>query len=155
MKTNSRLGIILLAALMLLGQVGLASAGSDAKTRAAIDAANKKFAEAVAKSDASALAALYAEDAWLLPPGSDIVKGREAIHKVWQGVLAGVKSVKMTTHAMDIEDDLVVEVGTATLIGADGKELETVKYITVWKRVKKQWLIQRDIWNSNAPPAAK
>ena len=43
-----------------------------------------KFAAAFNKGDAAAVAAMYTEDAYVLPPGADIVKGRNAIEALWR-----------------------------------------------------------------------
>ena len=42
-----------------------------------ITAVNEKFMAAYKAQDANAVAALYAEDGKIMPPGSDVVVGRE------------------------------------------------------------------------------
>jgi uncharacterized protein (TIGR02246 family) len=46
--------------------------------------------------DASGIAAMYAEDATLLPPGQPAIKGRENIQAFWQGFFdAGASDAKL------------------------------------------------------------
>jgi len=134
-----------------------ASALATPGTRAAIEKAGADFAATFTKGDAAGVAAMYAADAQLFPPESDIVTGGVAIQKVWQGVIdSGVKGMKLTTLDVVESGDLAAESGKAELHGADGQVLESGKYLVVWKRVDGRWKILRDIWNSNAPaPVAK
>jgi uncharacterized protein (TIGR02246 family) len=124
--------------------------------REAIQALNKSFSAAVAQGDAVAVAALYSKDAMAFPPEAGVVRGRDEIRSLWKAVLdGGVKGVVLKTLTVDQSGDLASEVGTATLMGAEGKEVETVKYLVVWKREGNMWKLHRDIWNSMQPPATK
>ena len=44
-----------------------------------IAAANEKFMSAFKSQDANAVAALYTEDCKVMPPGSDVMMGREGV----------------------------------------------------------------------------
>ena len=48
-----------------------------ASVKSEIDAANQKFGAAYDKGDAAALARFYTPHATILPPGSEMVTGRE------------------------------------------------------------------------------
>jgi len=68
------------------------------QVRKAIEEGNVKFGNAVRKRDGAAIAALYTEDATLLPPDSDVVKGRAVIEAFWKGGLRmGIKEAVLTT----------------------------------------------------------
>ena len=122
--------------------------------RAAIDAANAKFSADFAKGDANAVASHYTATAWAFPPNGEIAKGREAITKVWKGAMdAGVKQVKLTTVEVEAHGDVAHEVGTYVLMGEGGKQLDSGKYVVVWKKDGGQWKLHRDIWNTSMPPA--
>jgi ketosteroid isomerase-like protein len=47
--------------------------------KATIQKLNDEWTAAFDKGDAAAVAAIYAPDAYVLPPGGDMVKGRSAI----------------------------------------------------------------------------
>jgi len=120
--------------------------------RASVDAANRQFMDAFARGDAAAIATLYAEDGQLLPPGNQPVQGRTAIEKLWRGVLSlPVKGFQLTTVELIAHDDDAAEVGRYAIIGNDGRELDSGKYIVLWKRGAAGWKVYRDMWNSNAP----
>jgi len=86
---------ILVACLMLL--VGPAAAQS----KATIQKFDDKWAEAFNKGDAAALAAMYTEDAYALPPGTEMMKGRSAIEAFWRQQMQQIGDVKCT--ALDVK----------------------------------------------------
>ena len=118
--------------------------------RPAIEEVGKKFTDAIGKGDAAAIAQLYTTNAQAFPPNGDPVSGRDAIQKMWAGVLAsGVKGAKLQTVEVETFRDTAYEVGTYEMTGEGGKHLDHGKYIVVWKREGDSWKLHRDIWNSN------
>ena len=71
--------MILLAGLMLV-----AAAPALAQSKAEIQKLNDQWADAFNKGDAAAVAAMYTADAYLLPAGGEMVKGRPAIEGFWR-----------------------------------------------------------------------
>ena len=134
--------------------LAFAQAG-DAKK--AIDAANKTWGAAIAAGNAAGVAALYTDDALVMPPNGEAVSGRPAIEKAFQGMIAsGVKQATLTAKEVEAHGDTATEVGAYSIMDGAGKEIDRGKYIVVWKRVQGQWKLHRDIWNSNVPmPPAK
>jgi ketosteroid isomerase-like protein len=133
-----------------------ATAGAAQDTRVAIEAANARFATLFKQADGAGVAALYTSDAQVFPANSDIVSGRAAIQKFWQGVMdSGIKGAKLTTLEVTPAGDTVYEVGRYELSGADLMALDAGKYVVIWKRDGGQWKLHRDIWNTNAPAPAK
>ena len=128
--------------------------------RARLEKMGKDFADAYNRGDAKAVAAFYAEDAVVMPPDSDFVKGRPAIEAAWKGAQeAGMKN--MGLEVVDVESDgtYVIETGKATAdmqpAGQAAATAEMYKYLVVWKKQKDgSWKIIRDTWNSMAAPAA-
>ena len=118
--------------------------------RNAIAAANEEFVAAFERRDAAGIAALYGEDAQVLPPNNESVSGKQAIETFWQGVMSmGIKSAKLETVDLDDGGDLAFEVGKYTLQGEGRQEVDTGKYVVVWKQEAGQWKLHRDIWNSS------
>jgi ketosteroid isomerase-like protein len=149
----ARIGTTLLSAAVVLA-AGRVDAGPQ-NARAAIEEGGAAFSALLAKGDAAGLAAMYAADAQVFPPNSDIVTGAAAIQKVWQGVIdAGVKGAKFTIVDVTEAADLASETGRYELTGADGKVVDTGKYVVVWKRVGGRWKLLRDIWNTSQPASA-
>jgi len=153
-QTTSRiLTASISAALFLAAGPGSATAAS---ARADIDAANVKFMALVAKGDAAGLAALYAAGGQVLPPNSDFASGTAGIQKLWQGVMdSGIKGAKFTTLDVMEGGDLAAETGKYELTGAEGKVLDSGKYVVVWKREGGRWKIYRDIFNTSLSAPAK
>ncbi len=116
--------------------------------RKADDAFEKNFSQ----GNAAGLAELYTNDGMLLPPGSDFVKGREAIRDFWQGVInLGIKEAKVNILDVELQGDVVIEVGQYQLIGAGGEAIDQGKYIVIWKQEEGRWKLHRDTWNTNRP----
>jgi uncharacterized protein (TIGR02246 family) len=120
--------------------------------RNSIVAANEQFVAAFSRGDAAAVAALYGNDAQVLPPNNDLISGQQAIETFWQGVMnIGIKAAKLDTVDVDGSGDIACEVGKYTLLGEGGQEIDTGKYVVVWKQEAGQWKLHRDIWNSSRP----
>jgi uncharacterized protein (TIGR02246 family) len=124
-----------------------------AQVRAAIEAGNLKFGEAVRKGDAAAIAALYSEDATVLPPDSEMVQGKQAIQAFWDGGLkSGIKDAVLTTVSVAAAGDYAYEIGKAKLtIQPSGQDVmeQAAKYVVVWKKsAAGSWQLHVDIWNS-------
>ena len=120
-------------------------------SEAEIAQANRNMEQAIANSDAGAMASHYTRDGVCLPPDAGMVKGRDAIKAMWGAAIAemGVKTVKLDTVDLEISGDTACEIGEATLGLADGAQA-VVKYVVVWKKEDGAWKLHRDIWNAKA-----
>ena len=138
----------LAAVLMLIAAAAQADAVSDG-----IKASNVQFAAAAAKGDAAGVAALYTEDALLMPAGSSNIAGAAGIMKFWQGALAsGVGSVVLKTVEVYGHGTTATEVGEYSMSDKSGKELDHGKYIVVWRRIAGHWKLHRDMFSTNVAP---
>lgn len=132
---------------LVLCCLAAAPAGAD-PVREAVEAGNRAFAAAFAAGDAAGVAALYTEDAVLVPPGAPLVTGRPAVAAFWQGAMdGGTKAATLATAEVESAGDLAYELGTAKLTAGDGSVSEA-RYIVVWKRVAGRWYLHRDVWNA-------
>jgi uncharacterized protein (TIGR02246 family) len=120
----------------------------------AISAVYEGFMRAVERGDADAISALYTEDAQILPPGGDIVSGRGALPAFWAATLGmGIKRCSFQTLEVEEHGDTAIEIGRVTLYGEGDIQIDTPKYLVVWKRHAGEWRMHRDIFNSDQPPA--
>jgi len=81
-----------------------------------IDQARSAFAAALRRGDAATAAAVYADDATLLAPAVDVVRGRPAIERFWQtGVDSGMTEVELVAIDVQQSGGLAFEVGRYAL----------------------------------------
>jgi uncharacterized protein (TIGR02246 family) len=134
----------------------MAQSVSDEGAVEAARAASAQFAPVYGQGDAAAVAALYTQDGMILAPSSEIVTGHDNIQAFWQGAMdSGVTELEIVNEEMEVRGDTAIERGHAQLFLADGTSVDTIKYILIWKQVNGEWLLHRDMWNSNLPaPAA-
>lgn len=122
-----------------------------AQTIATIQQLNDKWESAFNKGDAAAVAAMYTEDAYVLPPGGNMVKGRTAIEAFWKQAAQQVANPKLVTvDVVPLGPRAATEIGTVTLeTKAQPPQQIVGKYAVVWRKVGSRWLLATDIWNTN------
>jgi ketosteroid isomerase-like protein len=117
--------------------------------RKSVDEGNRKFGTAAGRKDYAGLAALYTDNAKLLPPDAPIVTGRKAIEEFWRAAATTLGLIGVTLKTLDLEvtGNTACEVGEADLQLSSGRA--KVKYLVVWLRGGDgQWRLHRDIWNN-------
>lgn len=131
---------------------------SPADARHAIDSANTKMADAIARGDARAASAVYASDAIAAFPGAPIVNGADAIAKAFEQDTAGATFKDVNLHADDVltGGDLAVENGTWSWTATPKKggkaEAQKGHYLTVWKhQADGTWKVVRDYVVADPP----
>ena len=94
-------------------------------------------------------AAPTAADAYVLPPGASMVKGRADIQKFWASAMQHHGDIKLTTlDVKPLGPDAAREIGTAIFRTKDANpQDEALKYAVVWQREDGQWKLLQDIWN--------
>jgi len=133
--------------------IGCLSVGSPAlaQNKATIEKLNDVWTAAFNKGDTAAVAALYAEDAYVLPPGSAMVKGRAAIEAFWRQAAQQMSDAKLTTiDVLPLGRSAAREIGTVTLKTKSQPPQEVVgKYVVVWRKIGRDWKLATDIWNTD------
>jgi ketosteroid isomerase-like protein len=110
---------------------------------------NNQLGAQFAKGDAAVISQMYSADATVLPPGSDMVKGRENIEKLWKGAIDGMSDLQITTkEVLPLSGDAVREIGTFTAkTKGDNSQDIAGKFTVLWVREGSSWKINTDIWN--------
>lgn len=104
--------------------------------------------------DAAGIAALYTEDAQLLPPDAETVTGRAAIQEFYARTNPpGSAQIELATLETHVFGDYAYRQGSFRLKGPAGA-VAAGKFVELWKKVDGAWLIHRDIWNADAPRPA-
>ncbi len=109
------------------------------------------FSRFYMKLDYESIVNAYTEDAVIMPPGADIISGREAIRKQWT-LPIGVKIPyhKISPVEIKIVGEYAYDLGyyEGRTMQKDGNEMSWKgKYLIVWKKVNNQWKIYADAWN--------
>ena len=135
----------------LAAVLGLLAAPAAAQDKATIEKLNDAFEAAFHKGDFAAIGTMYAEDAYLLPPGSELVKGRSNIQAFWAKAGEAIGGLKLTTvDVKPLGTDAAREVGTFSLMTKDQPPQQVSgKYVVVWQKIGSEWKLATDIWNSD------
>ncbi|MBA3325104.1 MAG: nuclear transport factor 2 family protein [Rhodobacteraceae bacterium] len=122
---------------------------SQAQDRADIQQLENKLAAALNAGDGAAAAALYAEDAVLLPPGAPMVRGREAIEAFWTAQNDPDDTLTLSTvEVVGLGPDAAQEIGAFKAEwGGDEPGSVAGKYLIVWKKSDEGWTIGSDAWS--------
>jgi ketosteroid isomerase-like protein len=117
--------------------------------RHSVNEGNRKFGAAAAGKDYAGMAALYTDNAKVMPPDAPIVTGKKAIEEFWRAAATALRLTGVTLKTVDLEvtGDTAYEVGEADLKLGSGQA--KLKYLVVWQRGGDgQWRLHRDIWNN-------
>ena len=138
---------------------GDAPAALSASDSAAIAAADSAFLAAANSGNATAVAAVYATDASLLPPNLPVQRGRTAIRAFWGDLLdAYTVTFEISTDIIEGRGDLAYNMGhyrftavpkskSAPGIADEGKFVDVLK-----KQPDGTWKYAVDIYNSSLAP---
>jgi uncharacterized protein (TIGR02246 family) len=123
-----------------------------------IEAGEQRWLGAFNGGDASGVAAIYATDARLLPPNSEIVQGRSEIEAFVKDFVQTGAKLKFDLLTVHETPELCASVGRYEMDfpPESGAPQDRGKFIEVWKRQSDgSWLIVDDIFNSDlqAPPS--
>jgi ketosteroid isomerase-like protein len=120
--------------------------------KAEMQKVNELFGQTVVKGrNFAALDEVYTRHARILPPGADLIEGREGIANFWQAAVASmnVQDAKLASVNAHLAGDSIIEVGRAQLFLPGGQTVEA-KYVVEWKQEHGAWKWHTDIWNMNA-----
>ena len=153
--------MIVAAGLVVLAGCGrtMSPPADTAADETAIRAINPAWFKAYNAGDADGIVALYAEDAILNAPGAPPTRGHAAIREFLAKDIAASAARGFTFNSganpeFGVSGDLGWEWNTFTVTDKAGATVDTGKYVTVYGRKDGKWVIIRDIWNSDAAPAA-
>lgn len=135
------------AALVAVSMIGCAA--PQAQDSSEIAARAEEWVAGFNAGDVDAVVGLYTEDARLMPPNGETVRGHDAIRADFQAMVdSGLSGTMETLEAM-AAGDLGYRVGTYTLNTPDGTVADRGKYIESWRLVDGEWKITNDIYNSD------
>ncbi len=122
------------------------------KLKATIQALENSWAAADNARDTNAIAAFYADDAISLSNNKPMVKGKAAIlNDIKEGLIKRPKGSVVSYNIMDVfgNEQTVTETGTSTQKDANGKIVNTGKYMAIWENRNGKYSCVRDIYNDD------
>jgi uncharacterized protein (TIGR02246 family) len=148
--------LTLATAVALFGSAGCQkSLGLSEADKAAIRDAEATYARLMNARDFKGLAALYAEDATLLPPNRSAVQGRAAIQAYLESD-SPLSNFQIQILELDGRMDLAYtrEMVTFTLHSSGAAPSEgRSKVMAIWRKMADgSWKVLRDTWNADSGP---
>ncbi len=141
----------LLAAMLAFTGCATTSSMSNDDARAAVEAANAIFVEVFGQGDGAAVAALYTDNAIVLPSGSAPITGTENIAAFWQGAMdSGIKGGALKTVEAEAFRDTINELGEYELFDGEGNRLDQGNYVVIWKNRDGSWKLHWDMFSTSA-----
>lgn len=123
---------------------------AQARTDPAVEKLAGQFAAAYNAHDAARVASFYADDAMLMIPDEPMIKGRSSIEAYFREQFAqGPVTLRTRPLESAVAGDHAFQVGSAT--ATLGPWSDHGKFITIYKRVGREWKIAYDIFNSDQP----
>lgn len=150
-----------LAAILAIGPLPVAAQSAPADDTATLNAtlqrARDAFSAAYVDGEFARMAAMYTEDAILLPSIGTVL-GREAIERYFTyGAGRTQVAHSMMPRTLRVDGNTAVETGewSSTVRRGDGPAVTASgRHILVWKRQEDgRWLISHDVWHQ--PPSSR
>ena len=155
MKTGLMVGALLIVATGIANAADSPMAAKGSKAEAALMAVDREASKATTSFETTM--SFYADDAQFFVPNAPVANGKEAIQKMWTGMIAipgYALSWEPRVAFVAKSGDLGYTTGTYsfTVNGADGKPVtDKGKYVVVWKKIGGKWKNAADIFNSDTP----
>ncbi|EIM28021.1 YybH family protein [Microvirga lotononidis] len=144
------------ALVLTLAEISTAASGDlPALPTARPEKLREQWQRAFAAGDSGALAGMYWPDADLLPPGGEKKTGAADIKKFWEEQTAKfAKPTVGTSKVVVVSPNFMVETGLLnfehkTPAATGPRKAFIGHYVVVWRRIKNNWKIAVDTWNSS------
>src|SRR4051794_15551422 len=115
------------------------------------------FEAALRAGNADQMAAMYADDAVLMPPNAPAAKGKAAIRGYWSSLLGMMSKgdLRLMIDDVSMSGNTAVERGTwkvtMTPNGGSAEMNDNGNYVIVWQKRGGKWQAVSDIYNSEKP----
>jgi len=140
---------LLTTSLAALASASLTQAGGSAERTA--EKVLAEYTRAYNAGDSAALAQVYSEDAVMLPPNGEIVRGRAQIEAFWKKGMG--KGLKLEVADAKLDGTVAYAAGIYSFPpGPKGPgPTDRGKFMVGLKKVSGSWKIAADIWNEARP----
>ncbi len=120
--------------------------------RAAVRAGNQTWVATFNAGDREGLAAVYASEAILYPPGSPPISGREEVAEAFGGMIDAGMSAAIVVEETEVSGEQGYQIGSFVLTTAAGDVADEGHFVEIWGLEDGRWVLRRDIFNSDLPP---
>ena len=157
MHRSNSVGWVSAAVFTVASSLAALAHAAPSADEAAIRAQTTSWEKAYNGGDAKGVAAQYADDALLLPPGASGVSGKPAILEFFTKDIATSKAggavfVLNPKTDVGVSGNMGWESGTYK-VTVKGAVVETGKFLSVSRKKDGKWHYLRDTWNADAPIA--
>jgi ketosteroid isomerase-like protein len=120
----------------------------DAQDHTAIEKLKSDLTTAIHATDVPAIAAIYMENAVVLAPRRDIVRGQN-IRRFWRNMSKQIKNIKFLPDDLEsLGVDAARETGIMSFeIGDQSSEPIMSKYLLIWQRLEGEWKVAAMTWS--------
>jgi ketosteroid isomerase-like protein len=137
-----------LLAMSVLPCLTLVTSGCASRDEQLPESAVTALERAFNSGDAAACAAVYSDDAEIIPEDGPVVRGHEAITAFFKDQVAREISFGTETSFNTTRGDIGVEQGTYRIRDVQrGLDVEYGEYLNVWRKVNGQWRAFRSMYN--------
>ena len=118
---------------------------------------NEAWKAAAAQRDLEGMIAIYAPDAQELLPDMMPIVGRDAIREFYRGL---IEALPRFAHQFEAHEIIVAESGDLAVVRGSYRftadtlrpaEVQTGKFVGIWRRRDEDWRLQMNISNSDQP----
>jgi ketosteroid isomerase-like protein len=137
---------------LLYGFVSLFAAACSSEPKVLPPETTSSFEKAFGKDNPDAAAALFTEDAEILTQERPVVRGREEIREFLGQQMTPVMLYDANSEWNIVRDDIAFEEGSYRVRDVRrGSDIETGKYMHLWKNVNGEWKLHRVMYNTDEP----
>ena len=146
MRITSR--VLIGATAVIFAGVAFVGCGgaAPAENKATADEVTAMWTKAFNSGDASALAAVYADDAQSTPPGGPPATGRSQIETYWRTDMKPGDITKLTATGSMSQGNLLHVSGSYDVAANSGVTVAKGQYEQLWKQDSGQWKVQSEMW---------
>ena len=131
--------------------------GSTLNSESAVRELSQDFCTSFNTGNYDHAAALFASDAWFMPPHREAAQGPKAIERVIRELgESGYQELRFETTRVDHSGDIAIEIGryVVTVQRGGAAVPDHGHYLRSWRRFG-AWLITAECWNSSLPLAGE